>query len=315
MGVPMRRSWRWIKLLALSFLLLLLAAIGVAYQQHKVEKVKSRLHLVGLKVTGELPYVSWPALVESFIPSELRDLVGPKAAPPKEVGAGEPPCSSLWDTSLGQFWGRRSDAAALQLAVEQSQFDARYRSGPTSIRKGDVVLDGGSNLGTFTRFVFNRGARKVIAVEPDPTSNACFKRTFAKEISDGRVVLVEAALWNTPGKVLKFAETSDSLTSAVYSVLRPTLAPDRIIAVPTTTIDLIVQTLRIDRLDFLELNIEGSEREALSGASLTLSRFHPRMKVSINHRPDDPTAVPRVALSIDPSYRVFTDKLEQAYFY
>ena len=64
------------------------------------------------------------------------------------------------------------------------------------MREGDVVIDVGADLGTFTRIALQRGARLVIAVEPDPVNAACFLRAFAKEIADGRVRLVEAAAWH-----------------------------------------------------------------------------------------------------------------------
>jgi hypothetical protein len=60
------------------------------------------------------------------------------------------------------------------------------------------------------------GARLVVAVEPDPVNAVCFGRTFASEIADRRVRLVEAAAWHSPGS-LKFELGDASQTGRVAS--------------------------------------------------------------------------------------------------
>ena len=54
-----------------------------------------------------------------------------------------------------------------------------------------------------------------------------------------------------------------------------------------TTIDKMVGELRLDRVDFIKMDIEGAERKALVGARDTVARFKPRMAISMEHLPDD----------------------------
>ena len=42
-------------------------------------------------------------------------------------------------------------------------------------------------------------------------------------------------------------------------------------------LDEIVEQLELRRVDFIKVDIEGSERRALRGASRTIARFKPRM--------------------------------------
>ena len=70
------------------------------------------------------------------------------------------------------------------------------------IRLGDIVLDVGSHLGTFTRRALQVGAAQVIAFEIDPGSIACFSKTFEEEIAAGRVRLVPAAAWEDVGRLV-----------------------------------------------------------------------------------------------------------------
>jgi hypothetical protein len=51
------------------------------------------------------------------------------------------------------------------------------------------------------------------------------------------------------------------------------------------------------------MDIEGAERKALAGAAGTIKQFRPRMSITTYHLPDDPEAVPRVALAAEPGYK------------
>ena len=46
--------------------------------------------------------------------------------------------------------------------------------------------------------------------------------------------------------------------------------------VPVTTLDALTRQIPLDRLDLIKLDIEGSELEALKGATETIRRFNPR---------------------------------------
>jgi FkbM family methyltransferase len=61
--------------------------------------------------------------------------------------------------------------------------------------------------------------------------------------------------------------------------------------VPLTTIDKLVDELRLPSVDFVKMDIEGAEMQALKGAVATVRRFHPRMAISVEHRPSDPDRI------------------------
>lgn len=48
------------------------------------------------------------------------------------------------------------------------------------IKRGDVVLDLGANIGASARLMLDKGAGKVIAVEPDPTNFALARKNLAR---------------------------------------------------------------------------------------------------------------------------------------
>ena len=78
---------------------------------------------------------------------------------------------------------------------------------------------------------------------------------------------------------------------------------------PLTTFDKLVAELKLDRVDFVKMDIEGAERNAVLGAKETLRRFKPRMALCVYHRPEDPVAIPRAVLDLAPGYHVYTQGL------
>lgn len=74
--------------------------------------------------------------------------------------------------------------------------------------------------------------------------------------------------------------------------------------VPLTTIDALVAELRLSRVDFIKMDIEGAERQALRGGAATIARFRPRMEISVDHLPGDPQVVPAIVRAAWPGYRM-----------
>ena len=166
----------------------------------------------------------------------------------------------------GDFWlrrgGLRFDAPGL-LAYLQAEHEWLADSfSEHSVRLNDIVLDVGAHVGVFTRVALDRGAAKVIALEPEPVNAECFRRNFKREIGEGRVVLVEKAAWSKMGKLPFALGTSNSGTSSMV-VEEPGATR---IQVPADTIDHILEVLEIRKVHFVKMDIEGAEREALKGA-------------------------------------------------
>ena len=63
---------------------------------------------------------------------------------------------------------------------------------------------------------------------------------------------------------------------------------------PVTTIDSLVEELRLGRVDFIKMDIEGAEQRALVGARTTLTTWRPRLAIAVENLPEDQYRVPEL---------------------
>lgn len=282
----------------LNWILALTAAAAILWFAVSSPAVRWRAAFIRAKVAGYFPGATVMDVVRAMYPywwgkQKRAQMVRMEATRPG-------PCPVLWRTPVGFFWGDESDSAILQQRVWH-RISRIMEGGPAIVRRGDVVLDAGATLGAFTRTSLLRGARKVIALEPDAGYFTCFKRSFEKEIREGSVVLVPALAWETSGATVSGTEY-------------PVKYSEHVEPVRTTTIDETVKSLELDRVDFIRISSEGFERNSLAGARETIKRFKPRMEIAIHNTVYDVFVVQSAVLGIDPNYNMIMGTT-QAYFY
>jgi hypothetical protein len=83
-----------------------------------------------------------------------------------------------------------------------------------------------------------------------------------------------------------------------------TIADD---AIPTTTLDTLIREGTIARIDFIKMDIEGSELAALKGAEKTLREQRPRLAISLYHRREDFHAIPLWLDQLGCGYRFYLE--------
>jgi FkbM family methyltransferase len=214
----------------------------------------------------------------------------------------DPEGLELWDTPAGPLWapGRGRTGYWLADLLAEAQADP-YAHGAVRVRPGDVVLDCGASIGTFARKALSLGARTVVAIEPGPDSVECLRRNLAAEINAGRLIVYPKGVWNREGTLRLLIDSNSSLgDSLVFRRGAGQLG----IEVPLTRIDTLVSELSLARVDFIKMDIEGSEQQALEGAQETLRRFRPRLALSAYHRREDPVRIPALVRAARPDYRL-----------
>jgi FkbM family methyltransferase len=127
-----------------------------------------------------------------------------------------------------------------------------------SIKQGDVVVDLGGNMGIFTRYAYQKGASKIVTFEPD-------RRYFQilKKNAPPNAILFNSAIGDKIGK-LTLTESEHLGGSNLWHPKDPSANQ---YDVNVYTLDYILEHKLIDRIDFLKVDIEGSEIIALNGIS------------------------------------------------
>lgn len=202
-------------------------------------------------------------------------LMAERTKPGAVTGSGIRP----WRTPFGEMWfPGRAEAGSVYSTF--ANFQHPLYPG-LLVKKGDVVMDCGGYVGDWTKWTLQAGASKVITVEPASIQLECIRRNLAVEISQGRVKVYAKGVWDREERL---SLSHNKVNPAGDSVSDRTAARGE--SIELTTIDRIVAEEKLDRLDVLKLDIEGSEVRAIRGARETLNRFRPRLAVATEHTSD-----------------------------
>jgi hypothetical protein len=71
--------------------------------------------------------------------------------------------------------------------------------------------------------------------------------------------------------------------------------------------------LKLPRVDFIKMDIEGAEQKALHGARQVLIRYQPRLAISSYHLKGDPAAICSIVWQAHPDYLVASKDRVNAY--
>ena len=141
--------------------------------------------------------------------------------------------------------------------------------------KGMTVLDLGGNIGFYTLFARSivGSTGKVISFEPFP-KNANLLKASVKENSYENVVIVEEAISNKVGKAFLFLSpdynSEHSLLDLEFNYGKNWNSPKKIQVNVTTVDDYLKKNEKKLKIDFIKMDIEGSEYFALEGMQQTI---------------------------------------------
>jgi len=206
----------------------------------------------------------------------------------------------LWDTPKGRYWIPAGSRYVLPFNLAEQQRKI-YGTGEFGPHSGDITLDCGANVGVTVHEELAAGAKTVVAIEPAPENLECLRRNYLNEIAAGRVIVVPKGVWD---KEDFLTLRVDPMNSAADSFVMRREGAVEVEKVPLTTIDKLVAELKLPRVDYIKLDIEGAEPRALTGAKATLAKYKPRISIAAYHQPDHPKLIPEIIRSERPDYQM-----------
>lgn len=251
-------------------------------------------------MTGRLPLCPWSAVLSGFALITLR------AQPPAikiEVVAEEGAFKKLRFNGAHESWFPSTARINLEMWNEYlsvfwehpANFHYYMGHGP-SVQPGDVVIDCGCCEGFFVHQALALNAAKVVCVEPNPALVCCLEKTFAREISAGIVEIKPVALGAFQGRAA-FGFDADFPSFGQFGV------PANTRMVVVETLAAICDELNLDKVDFIKMDVEGAEIQAIQGGLPILRKYHPKVAVTTYHNSFDCACLRAMLCSV--GYRDF----------
>lgn len=167
-----------------------------------------------------------------------------------------------------------------------------YFNSMLKFQKDEIMVDCGAYDGD-TALEFARicpNYRKIYALEP----NLEILPRLKKRVADLKIEVCEVGAYSRKD-ILSF-QCQESGCSSVSKEGNFNIAVD--------CIDHLVAKEQ-DPITFIKMDIEGSELEALKGASQTIRKYKPKLAICVYHRKDDLIEIPKLIKELCPTYRFY----------
>jgi FkbM family methyltransferase len=182
-------------------------------------------------------------------------------------------------------------------------------------RPGDVALDIGANIGchALKMAALTGESGRVIAFEPMPWARAKLERNLSLN-AFRNVTVVSHGLSDAPGSARvhfrsSWSQIADGGTTETPASTEPA-------TIEFVRLDDYLAAARVDRVDFIKLDVDGYEPQVLRGARQTLAAHHPIILMELveypQRAPGDALASV-LALLADLGYRFFEETTFEPY--
>jgi FkbM family methyltransferase len=158
------------------------------------------------------------------------------------------------------------------------------RLGEWRIETGMTVVDAGGCRGEFAVYAAKcvGPSGRVLMVEPDPSNIELAKKNFEMNGSPANITVVPAGVWKHPGK-LRFAAGMGPTSTVIDVGDSSAPAKDGEIEIDVESFASLAARYGVERIDFIKMDVEGAELEAVEGAAALPPQHKPRYAIASYH--------------------------------
>lgn len=200
----------------------------------------------------------------------------------------------IYDFLIKSGWeqGKILNVGAVTDELYQQQYFDKELMRPC---QDEIFVDGGC-YDCSTDRLFNKwcggGYKKIYAFEPDAKN---YERCMGAARQIANMELINRGLWSRE-ETLYFAGNADQGSKIIET------EGQDVMTVPVAAIDDVAGG---EKVTFIKMDVEGAELEALKGARKTIEKHHPRLAISVYHKPEDIWEIPAYILSLSKDYRLY----------
>lgn len=147
----------------------------------------------------------------------------------------------------------------------------------TELKETDVLVDVGANIGIYT-VPFSKKVTKVIAFEPHPKTSEILEKSIRLNNIDN--VLIVKKVVGSSKKKLQYALSTIPQESGIVAN-RPSIS-NIMAVIEMESIDLDSAVVGENKIDWLLIDVEGSEVDVLLGARKVLRRHSPKILCEVH---------------------------------
>jgi FkbM family methyltransferase len=192
----------------------------------------------------------------------------------------------------------------ISIIFMHKQYEYNKINPAIKVKKGNYVIDAGGCWGEtalyFAQEVGESG--KVFTFEFIPSNLRIMERNFdLNGALKDRINIVKNPIWQHSGKKIYYTDNGPG-----SSVSEEKLS-EKAVEISTLALDDFFLEKKLPRVDFIKMDIEGSELEALKGAEGLMKKYRPTLAISIYHKPEDYYQIIEYVNSLDLGYRFYLD--------
>lgn len=183
--------------------------------------------------------------------------------------------------------------------LEQYRYKDRVMINP-----GDICLDLGACLGDTAIWMIDHGAQEVHAFEIDSENRRYMEKTFAKNNQYDKIKIIPKAI-SAMDTQLYMIHNDYNVGACQIVNQKPTSG--NYSEIDCVTLDSYCEQQQI-KPDFIKMDIEGAELDAINGGSTVFRKFRPKFAICIYHKREHRWQIPLRLAELCPEYEFFVKK-------